>query len=75
MVSADLSGRFQYSGVLEFAAYPQDAFLVVGDLAAVFIPERNFIAGHPQAGGAEFFSAPAGWRDRCAALPWSPALR
>src|SRR3981189_2979816 len=35
------------------AAHPHDAFLVVADLPAVLIPERDFIAGHPKSGGAE----------------------
>src|SRR5450631_857869 len=37
------------------AAHPQDAFLTVADLAAVTVLEREFIAGHAQAGRSWLF--------------------
>ena len=57
------------------AAHPQDALLVVADLAAVLVPERDFIAGHAQPGGAGLLPLRPVGRDRCAALRSSPAPR
>src|SRR5205807_9583465 len=35
------------------AAYPQDSLFVVADLAAVLVLQRDLVAGHAQARGAE----------------------
>src|ERR1700722_19200628 len=37
------------------AAHPQNAFLVVADLAAVTVLQRDLIAGYPKPRGAELF--------------------
>src|SRR5438067_11772701 len=37
------------------AAYPQNPFLIVADLAAVLVPKQNFVAGNTQARRAELF--------------------
>src|SRR6202049_4903244 len=36
-------------------AHPQNAFFVVGDVAAILVPERDFVTGDTKSGGAEFF--------------------
>jgi len=52
MVSADL-WPVPVQRRIGIAAHPQDAFLVVADVAAVLVPEQNLVAGHAQPGRAE----------------------
>ena len=37
------------------AAHPQNAFLIVGDVAAFLVAQHDLVAGHAQARGAELF--------------------